>query len=207
MRIGILSDVHEHVSYLRAALEHCRRERVDRFVLLGDVFDTGECLSETVAILAEAGVVGVWGNHELGLCHEPEEHIRRTYAGPVLQFMGMLRPRLELDGCLFTHGLPCWDPTDPVVFYLGERADSAEGQAQSFAAVPHELLFLGHFHRWVAATPRGGLDWDGTTPLQLQPCERYLVVIAAVADGWCAVYDTATRRLEPKRLAVGHDSR
>ena len=200
MRIGILTDVHEHVPHLRSALERCRREGVEQLIVLGDVFDTGQRLTETVELLAHAGIVGVWGNHELGLCHQPEERIRRTYAGPVLEFMSTLRPRLELEDCLFTHGLPCWDPTDPVVYYLGERAESAAGLARSFEAVPHTVLFLGHFHRWLAATPRGCLDWDGTAPLQFQPGERYLVVIAAVADGWCAVYDTAARRLEPQRL-------
>jgi hypothetical protein len=106
--------------------------------------------------------------------------------------------------------LPCWDPTDPVIYYLGERPESAEGRRQSFEAVPHRVLFLGHFHRWLAATPHACLDWDGTKPLVLPPPERYLVVIAAVADGWCAVYDTEECRLEPHRLADGstrHPSR
>ncbi|HYT89142.1 MAG TPA: metallophosphoesterase family protein [Gemmataceae bacterium] len=203
MRIGILADVHEHIPRLQAALERCQRENVDRLVLLGDVFDVGRRLTETVALLAQAGVVGVWGNHELGLCHEPDEHIRRTYAGPVLDYMATLRPRLEVEDCLFTHGLPCWDPTDPAMYYLGERPESAAARANCFEAVPHRVLFLGHFHRWLAATPHACLDWDGTKPLLLPRDERYLVEIAAVADGWCAVYDTVECRLEPQRLADG----
>jgi predicted phosphodiesterase len=207
MRLGILADIHEHVSYLQAALERCRREGVDRLVLLGDVFDLGRRLTETVDLLARAGAVGVWGNHELGLCHEPDEHMRQTYGGPVLDYMMTLRSRLEVEDCLFTHGLPCNDPTDPAMYYLGDWPESAEGRAASFAAAPHRILFVGHFHRWLAATPHAFLDWDGTKPLVLQPKERYLVVIAAVADGWCAVYDTAGHRLEPQRLAAGNTRR
>jgi predicted phosphodiesterase len=107
MRIGILADIHEHIPHLQVALERCRRERVDRFVLLGDVFDVGARLRETVELLAQAGVAGVWGNHELGLCHEPDEQMRQTYAGPILDYMATLRPRQEIGDCLFTHGLPC----------------------------------------------------------------------------------------------------
>jgi hypothetical protein len=44
----------------------------------------------------------------------------------VLDFMATLRPRLEVGGCLFTHGLPCWDAADPAVYYLGARPETDE---------------------------------------------------------------------------------
>src|SRR5262245_26709063 len=113
MKLGILTDIHEDVERLRLALQHFRQEEVEQVVLLGDVFDTGERLRETVSLLAGAKAVGVWGNHDLGLCHEPAMRVRERYAGPVLDFMRTLQPRLELAGCLFTHGLPHWDATDP----------------------------------------------------------------------------------------------
>jgi predicted phosphodiesterase len=37
MKIGILADIHGHVENLRIAIELLRRERVDQFVVLGDV--------------------------------------------------------------------------------------------------------------------------------------------------------------------------
>ena len=197
MRIGILADVHEQVAHLRTALALFRREGVEQVLFLGDVYDMGDRLAESVALLAAAGAVGVWGNHELGLCYEPTEHVRRAYAGPVLEFMAALRPRLEWEGYLFTHGLPCWDPTDPAVYYLGERPETAQGQARTFASCGHPAVFVGHFHRWLAATPQGLLAWDGRDPLLLHPDRRHLVVVAAVCDGWCAVFDTGSRRLLP----------
>ena len=93
------------------------------------------------------GRVALWGNHDLGLCHETEDRVLERYAGPALDFMGTLRPRLELEGCLFTHGLPCWDATDPIIYYLGERPESPEGLRSSFGACDHAVLFTGHFHR------------------------------------------------------------
>jgi hypothetical protein len=201
MRLGILADIHEDVPKLTLALQHFRREGVQQVVLLGDVFDTGNRLRETVAMLAEARVVGVWGNHDLGLCHEVETPIRERYAGPVLDFMGTLRPRLELAGCLFSHGLPCWDATDPVVYYVGERPETPAGLAGSFEASDHAACFVGHFHRWLAATPDGRLPWDGRTPLLMRPGQRYLAAVAAVCDGWCAVLDTDSRELVPHQVA------
>ena len=110
--------------------------------------------------------------------------------------MRTLSPCLELEGCLFTHGLPHWDPTDPAVYYLGARPETAEGLAGSFRASAHHVTFVGHFHRWLAATPEGCLAWGGE-PILLDPGRRYLVVVAAVCDGWCAIYDTEADVLTP----------
>jgi hypothetical protein len=200
MKIGILADIHEGVEDLTRALTVLRREAVDRLVVLGDIIETGERIGPTVALLAEAGTVGVWGNHDLGLCYQPEEPLRSRYAGAVLDYMQTLRPRLEVDGCLFSHALPCWDPTDPVICYLGPRPETAEGRSASFAASACRVHFMGHFHRWLVATPEGGLDWHGGEAILLPPPQRYLVVVAAVCDGWCATFDTDSNRLVPWRL-------
>ena len=45
-----------------------RRQGADRLVLVGDVCGMHTDLEETVGLLDDAGVVGVWGNHDFGLC-------------------------------------------------------------------------------------------------------------------------------------------
>src|SRR5688572_30421163 len=98
MKLGIVADIHEDLPRLALALQHFRQQGVEQVVVLGDVFDTGRRLQETVGLLAEARAVGVWRNHDLGLCHEPEQSLRERYGGPVLDFLGTLVPRLELAG-------------------------------------------------------------------------------------------------------------
>lgn len=200
MKLGILADIHEDVPALTAAIALLRREAVDRVVVLGDLFDTGSDIAETVALLRAADAGGVWGNHELGLCHHPSDGVRSRYGDPVIDYMLSLSPRLEVADCLFTHALPCWDPTDPSIYYTGPRPETDEGRATSFAATPCRVAFIGHFHRWFAATPQQVLAWDGRAPLPLDAAQRYLVVIAAVCDGWCATYDTTAGLLTPWRL-------
>jgi predicted phosphodiesterase len=196
MKLGLLADIHEQTRQLQKAIAVLQEHGAERFVVLGDVFETGKRIEETVRLLREVEAVGVWGNHDLGLCHEPTAAIRARYAA-VLDFMQTLRPRLELAGCLFTHGLPCWDATDPAVYYLGERPETPEGLAGAFAASSQPVSFVGHFHRWLAATPEGRLVWDGRSPLPLRPGRRYLIVVGAVCDGWCALFDTETNLLTP----------
>ena len=153
-----------------------------------------------MTLLADAGAVGVWGNHDLGLCHEPTANMRARFAGPVFDFFQTLHPRLELGDCLFSHGLPCWEPTDPAVYYLSALPETDQGRAQAFAAASCRVTFVGHFHRWLAATPEGLLGWHGGESLLMNLAQRYLVVVAAVCDGWCASYDSDSRLLVPWRL-------
>jgi hypothetical protein len=53
----------------------------------------------------------------------------------------------------------------------------------SFAAVDHRLLFIGHYHRWWAATLKGSLDWAGNRPLQRATNQRYILVFGQVLGG------------------------
>ena len=44
-----MEDIHEHVENLRWAIEVPRQQGADRFVVLGDVFETGKRLDRAVA--------------------------------------------------------------------------------------------------------------------------------------------------------------
>jgi hypothetical protein len=201
MRLGILADIHEEVQWLQMALERFRREGVEQVVFLGDLCCMGDRLEETVALLSTAGPVGVWGNHDFGLCQG--EATGGKHSTTVVDFMATLRPRLEVEGCLFSHVEPWLDPTDIYQLWWFESIpDTPELAARSFDAWPQRVLFMGHIHRWLIATPAGRLDWDGTRPITLASPQRYLVAVAAVCDGKCAVFDTQTSELVPCDLAA-----
>jgi hypothetical protein len=198
MKLGILADIHEEARQLRAAISVLERHGAERFVVLGDVFEMGKRIEETVQLLREVDAVGVWGNHDVGLCFDPSEERCRRYSADVLAFMGSLQPHLEVDGCLFTHVEP-WLDAHKVedLWYFDGPPDSAEKLAKSFAAVPHRVMFMGHMHRWLLGTKEGALPWRGDRPVQLDASRRYLVVVHAVWDGKCALFDTTTGDLTP----------
>jgi hypothetical protein len=198
MKLGILADIHEHVKELRRAIDLLSQHGADRFVVLGDVFETGKRMEETVDLLRQVRAVGVWGNHDIGLCFDPDDRACRRYSADVLGFMGTLQPRLEIGGCLFSHVEPWLDPhrAEDLWYYDGPP-DTAEKLARSFAAVPHRLIFLGHFHRWLLGTAEGILPWRGDRPLSLAGTDRYLIVVHAVSEGRCALFDTEANLLTP----------
>ncbi len=198
MKLGLLADIHEHNDDLRMALDAFRRRRVDQVVVLGDVFELGDRIDESCRLLKEVGAIGVWGNHEFGLCYNPEERVRQKYPESVLAFMASFRSRLEIEGCLFTHVEPWLDPYElSDLWNLDGLPHTKERLSRSFAAVKNCVMIMGHIHRYFAATPAGLLDWHGEQALQLATETRYLIGLAAVCDGKYAVLDTSTSQLVP----------
>lgn len=197
VRIGILADIHEDTVRLQQAIALLQRNAVDQIVVLGDIFQSGERIDETVSILNDANFVGVWGNHDLGLCHAREPWIFEHFSSAVIEFFEKLESRLEIGGVAFTHGAPWWDPTDPIVYYLAERPGEFK---DCFDRFEDRLSFVGHFHQWFVATPGESGSWDGTNALSLDAHQRYQVIIHAVMNGWCALFDAENQELMPYRL-------
>jgi hypothetical protein len=189
--MGLLADIHEDIEHLAAAIARCRREGADRLFTLGDIFETGKRFAQAVDLLREADVAGVWGNHEFGLYAGRGSSVETLFDWTTLDYMHRLQARMEVEGVLLSHVLPCLDPTDvEQPWYVVRAPQTAEAAACNFAAFPHRRMFVGHFHRWLAVTPGGPLAWSGDRPMIFDAAQRYLVVVAAVCNGWCAIYDT-----------------
>lgn len=197
MKIGILADIHAHLDNLQAALAGLQAAGIDRIVVLGDLIESPRHAAETISLLKAQYAVGVWGNHELGLCVEPRPEVCALYPAWVVDYFSTLAARFELGELLFSHSLPSQDAADPAAYYLGPRPHEPGALDASFAQFRHRIMFIGHFHDWFAATPNGCLPWDGSEPLRCDPDQRYFVVVHAVADGWFAIFDDVTNVLTP----------
>jgi hypothetical protein len=206
MRIGILADIHEAIEPLRLALAEFRARRVEGVVNLGDACDTFTPVgrsADVVALLRAAGAVGVWGNHDIGLCNQVSDKVRLDTDAEVLEYMATMRPQVVLEDCRFSHVEPWLDATRVEnLWYFDGVPDTPEKVNRSFAAVPERFLFVGHFHRWLVMTPAGAVPWDGEGPLELREAARYLIGVAPVVSGWCAVFDTRSSMLTPIRCSL-----
>ena len=205
MRIGILADIHEQIDELRRALAVLKQHGADRLVVLGDVCEMGHRLEATVDLLMSAGAVGVWGNHDFGLCGgNPTAEDRQRHGERTMAFLDRLRPRLEIEGCLFTHVEPWLDPEKiENLWFFGGPAETPEQVARTFTAVPNRVMFIGHYHHWLLVTPEGIQSWSGERPITLRAEERYLVAVHAVCCGKCALFDTETAELIPFDVGLG----
>lgn len=197
MKLGLITDIHEHVENLRAALNRFQTEGVDQVVVIGDVFEMGERIDETCRLLTDAAAIGVWGNHDYGLCVEPDAETCAKYGDAVIDFMTSLRPRLEIEGCHFTHVEPWLNPEDVAdLWYFEGSPDEHRKLDRIFRAVPNRVMFAGHYHKWLLVTPDRIEDWNGDDRVELST-RRYYVVVGALCEGRYAVFDTDTSELLP----------
>jgi len=206
MLLGLLADIHEAVEPLREALGLFARHGVEEVIVLGDICRMHRRLGETVALLQGVGAVGVWGNHDFGLCRDIGEEVRRRFAPAILEYTTTLEATLLREDCLFTHVEPWLDANDLAQLWYFEPAPRTPAEfARSFDAVPQRVLFSGHVHRWSLATPEGPVAWDGDGPIRLAPPGRYFVTVGAVVAGHAALFETTTGELIPLRLSVFDD--
>ncbi len=197
MKLGLLTDIHEHVENLRTTLDCFRAEQVDQIVVIGDVFEMGNRINETCRLLSNASAIGVWGNHDYGLCVEPDAADCAKYGDDVIRFMTSLRPRLEIADFYFAHVEPWLNPEDVAdLWYFDGPPDEHGKLDRIFDAVPNRLMFAGHFHKWLLATPTRIENWNGEAAIALSG-ERYFVVIGALCEGRFAILDTQTSLLTP----------
>lgn len=202
MRLGLVTDIHNDHARLSAALKLFQGIQVDQVVTIGDTCDAfapADGANEVASLLASCGAIGVWGNRDFHVCREISESYLDKFASNTFDFMRNMQPQLEIEGCYFSHKDASVDPYD-VEQLWGFEEDSLDLFARAtaaFTANQYGRQFLGHYHCWWAATPEGPIDWDGSCPLVLNARERYVVIIAGVFQGKCAVFDTATGVLDP----------
>jgi hypothetical protein len=201
MLVGILADIHDAVEPLKASLVRFRELGVEQVVLLGDAFETlrpGEPGPEVARLLREAGAVGVWGNHDVGLSHDIPEKVRKIADPALLDFTLTLRPQLTIDNCRFSHVEPWLNPTViKELWHYDGQPESTEMAERSFNGVNEQFIFVGHYHCWAAMNLDGPLDWDGTEKISFASDQRYFVIMAPVVHGWSAVFDSNTAELYP----------
>lgn len=194
MLIGIVADIHDAVVPLRNALSLLRERRVERLVTLGDAFDTcqpSEPGATVAGMLRDAEAIGVWGNHDFGLSHGVEAQVVDRADPTLLLFASRLQPQLVLEECRFSHLEPWKDACRLEDLWSFDGVPNTGERAQrSFQAVRERILFVGHFHSCLVLRGDGQVAWNGDQPIQLNPPDRYLVLVPAVLDGWCATFES-----------------
>jgi hypothetical protein len=62
--------------------------------------------------LRQANAAGVWGNHDIGLCHSVEGRAHARHPAAALDDLAAQRPRLVVGECHFSHVEPSVGPYD-----------------------------------------------------------------------------------------------
>lgn len=167
MRYAVLADVHANLHALRAALARLERERIDRYLVAGDLVGYGPLPDECVELIAELGATCIAGNHDLmalgelsderciALARRSLRWTREVMAPSTRDYLAALPARAALDGgIVMAHG-SLDDPQE----YVTEPAQATAQLMQLAAEHPAaHLLVVGHTHRaWACDETGAGL--------------------------------------------------
>jgi predicted phosphodiesterase len=148
MRIAIVSDIHSNLPALQAVLADMGE--ADAIWCLGDFVGYGPWPNECIALLREARVTAISGNHDLAAIGQiTTEAFNRDAAIATawttsqlspesVSYLASLPPMGEVDGVTLAHGTP----REPVWEYLL----SDEGARASFERFTTQLCLVGHTH-------------------------------------------------------------
>ena len=98
MRLGILADIHSHYMELEIALQILRVQGVDGILTLGESIEALGCPQKagyTADLPLEYGVQGVWSNHDMPLCVDPNHELQERFPASVFECIKKLMPNIN----------------------------------------------------------------------------------------------------------------
>ncbi len=209
MRYGLFSDVHSNFEALEAVLRSLAKEKVQKYICVGDIIGYAANPNECLDRVRELGAVVVAGNHDLAAVghpilyrlYDPSREAAEWTADQLteenktwirtLPFVSQEGTATLIHGSLF----------EPEAFHYIHEPSEIE---QNFSLMETPLCFIGHSHfPWIVE--EGGQA--AVSEIAYREEKKYLVNVGSVGqprDGdrrasFC-VWDSQERRIELKRI-------
>ena len=210
MRYGIFSDVHSNLEALETVLSAMSKEKVEKYVCLGDIVGYAANPNECLDRVRQLPAVVVAGNHDSAAIGHPI----------IEQFDEVPREAVEWTATQLTEQNKAWIRTLPFVAQEGiatlvhgslvepEEFNYIYKRSEieiNFRLMKTPLCFIGHSHHpWI-------MEEGAPVAVSQMTCQggkKYLVNVGSVGqprDGdnrasFC-IWDSADRRIELKRVA------
>lgn len=217
MRYGIVSDVHGNLEALVVALDHLKKQKVDRYAFLGDAVGYGPNPDEVCTLLRGLGGVAVLGNHDAAAAGRMAVDGYAAAAQQALTWcqqqldpanMAWLRAlpyTIREEGVLFCHG----SPHQPEQFDYLLRVDQVQLLLDEGHPLAH-ITCIGHSHLTTSFEigPETVSLLAAGAPIRLDDVHKYIITVGSVGQPrdrdprtCCAVLDTCAGSFEYHRLS------
>jgi diadenosine tetraphosphatase ApaH/serine/threonine PP2A family protein phosphatase len=217
MRFAIISDIHANVDALSAVLADITKSGVDQVLCLGDLVGYNAFPCETLALLRDAGVRSIHGNHDLmALARLPDDGCgalgrkaiqwtRRVLTEDDWWYLAGLPAELREQDVLCVHSAP----GDPLVRLRHSDQFRSEAEALIESEAGISVCCTGHMHRQqvVIVTHDGAVKRGGGVNAELPRDAISFVNPGSVGQprdndprAAYALFDADTRRVSFRRV-------
>jgi putative phosphoesterase len=213
MRYGIFSDIHSNLEALEAVIKAYQKEKIDKYLCLGDVVGYGANPNECVKISKDLALSCVAGNHDWAVLElfstelfTPDAQAailwtRKQITDSSKDFLHNLKLTCKFDDFVLVHG----SLNDPQDFnYLQNAIDCQE----TFRLLENDICFVGHTHVPVVFVKngKGQIHYEDINKIKIEPGNKYIVNVGSVGQprdsipqaSFC-VWDTEKREVVIKR--------
>jgi len=214
MRWGIFGDIHANLEALQAVLAALSKERIDKYLCLGDIVGYGASPDECIEEVKKLNPVTIAGNHDWGSAGTFDVSYFNAHAQAAIlwtsknityenrQFLKSLDLIYQEDDITLVHG----SLHSPERFEYILDISSAE---ETFQLLQTKVCFVGHTHQPIIFIKRGKhYSATSQTEIMLKSSQAYIVNVGSVGQprdgnpqGSYVVYDSETNQLQIKRVA------
>jgi predicted phosphodiesterase len=213
LRYAILSDIHGNLDALEVVLAAAEREKVDRYLCLGDIVGYGAKPLECVRLIRDLDCKTVAGNHDFAALGKIEINYFNVYAKEATLWT---RDNLNDEARSFLESLPLVEHVDGIslvhgTLYSPELFDYVQTSYDAYLSMSqmsNAVCFVGHSHIPVSFIRKRFIIYSLESEIDVEPDGRVLVNVGSVGqprDGnprsSFAVYDTDQRKIWIRRVA------
>jgi putative phosphoesterase len=213
MRYGIFSDIHSNLEALEAVIKAYQKEKIDKYLCLGDVVGYGANPNECVEIVSNLASTTVAGNHDwaaidlfsVELFNEEAKFAvlwtGRQLSSASRDFLRSLKLVSEMDNLVLAHG--SLDAPRNFNYLLNVNSCLA-----TFELMRRDICFVGHTHVPVVfiKDKDGKSSFADTDRIKITPGNKYIVNVGAVGQprdsipqaAYC-IWDSETQEVQIKR--------
>ena len=215
MRYGIFSDVHANHEALSAVYEAFEREKIDKFVCIGDTVGYGASPNECCDMVRKKAAYTILGNHDAAVAGRMDYSYYYDAARQALDYHASI---LSPENMTWLKGLPYEVREGDITFCHGspialeefEYIFSAEQAARCLEIWDKlsTVTFIGHSHLCKSfALTREEVFEVVATKFVIRPEHRYIISVGSVGQprdydnrASYTIYDSAERTFEFKRV-------
>ena len=163
MKLGVITDIHNNLTALKAVMEKLKQTECDNIICCGDIIGIGPCPEETVQFMMQIpNLIAVRGNHEKYLLEGmPKEYPNEENMGfEEMKHHKWEHSLLSAESIAFLEGLPyraditCEDVNISVIHYCMKsdghyiyKANPTKDDLNAmFADVRSDIILYGHNH-------------------------------------------------------------
>jgi predicted phosphodiesterase len=202
-RIGLMADSHGNIEAMRECIHNIQCRDVDMLIHLGDFFDS-QSSQDTIGIIEtiqKHQILTVKGNNdyqiENALKNGCLNHIPAPHRKIIQSFLSFIPMRILINNICFTHSLP-YDSIRS--FYEPIDTGNIDRAEMIFHDTDYSLIFSGHSHFPILFRNRAGKvsreAIDRNTPIMFHADERFIIIVGAVSEGECGVFDISQMKYE-----------